>query len=79
VSNSLVTIETYGNVMEARIDAGLLRSAGIPVHLLGAHHVSANALLGLAVKVTLQVPAELEQDAREVLATKQTDVGSSGE
>jgi hypothetical protein len=54
-------------VTEAHIAAGLLESAGIPVHLHGANHVSANWLLGFAVGVRLQVPADCENDARDVL------------
>jgi hypothetical protein len=63
----LVTIQTYNDVTEAHIAAGLLESAGIPVYLHGANHVSANWMLGLAVGVRLQVPVDCEGDAREVL------------
>jgi hypothetical protein len=67
VTDGLVTIRTYSDVTEAHIAAGLLESAGIPVHLHGANHVSANWMLGLAVGVRLQVPVDCEADAREVL------------
>lgn len=68
MTEGLVTIQTYSDVTEAQIAGGLLRSAGIPVHLHGANHVSANWMLGLAVGVRLQVPASFESDAREILA-----------
>lgn len=70
MTDGLVTIQTYSDVTEAHIAAGLLESAGIPVHLHGANHVSANWMLGLAVGVRLQVPADCESDAREVLGVK---------
>ena len=67
MTDGLVTIRTYSDVTEAHIAAGLLESAGIPVYLHGANHVSANWMLGLAVGVRLQVPIDCENDAREVL------------
>lgn len=70
MNERLVTIETYSDLTEAHIAAGLLDSAGIPVHLQGANHVSANWLLGLAVGVRLQVPLEHEGDAREILGVQ---------
>jgi len=65
-----VTIQTYSDVTEAHIAAGLLESAGIPVHLHGANHVSANWMLGVAVGVRLQVHADCENDARELLGSQ---------
>lgn len=71
MSGGLVTIETYSDATEAHIAAGLLESAGVPVHLHGVHHVSANWMLGIAVGIKLQVPASCEQEAREILAARQ--------
>jgi len=53
----LVTIARFFDPIEARIVAGRLEAAGIPVHLLGVHHASANTLAVVALGgVQLQVP-----------------------
>lgn len=70
MTDDLVTIQTFSDVTEAHIAAGLLESAGIPVHLHGANHVSANWMLGVAVGVRLQVPPGCEDEARELLGSQ---------
>jgi hypothetical protein len=65
----LVTLERYLDLIEARIVAGRLEAAGIPVHLLGIHHASANSLAVVALGgVRLQVPANRLDDAKQILA-----------
>jgi hypothetical protein len=65
----LVTIERYFDLIEARIVAGRLEAAGIPVHLLGIHHATANSLVVIALGgVRLQVPTSRVEDARRILA-----------
>jgi hypothetical protein len=54
--------------MEARIVAGRLEAAGIPVHLLGIHHASAAPLATVALGgIRLQVPQSRVEDAKQVL------------
>ena len=67
MDEGFVTIQTYTDTTEAHSAAGLVRSAGIPVHLHGVNHVSANWMLGLAVGIRLQVPVEHEKEARGLL------------
>jgi hypothetical protein len=65
----LVTIARFLDLIEARIVAGRLEAAEIPVHLLGIHHANANSLLTVALGgVQLQVPASRVADAKEILA-----------
>lgn len=70
---TLVTIGKYLDVTEAHIAAGLLQSEGIPVYPLDINHVSANPLLGVGLGgVRLQVPARFEQEARRLLANRES-------
>ena len=68
-ADPFVTIARFLDLIEARIVAGRLEAAEIPVHLLGIHHANANSLLTVALGgVRLQVPASRVADAKEVLA-----------
>ena len=68
-SGSLVTLDRFYDPIEARIVAGRLEASGIPVHLAGIHHISANWMLALALGgVQLQVPSARADEAREILA-----------
>ena len=73
MSETLVTIGKYLDVTEAHIAAGLLRSEGIPVYPLDVNHVSANPFPGVGLGgVRLQVPARFEQEARRLLANRES-------
>ena len=73
MSEMLVTIGKYLDVTEAQIAAGLLQSEGISVYPLDINHVSANPLPGVGLGgVRLQVPASLEQEARRLLANRES-------
>lgn len=66
----LVTVESYLHPTEAHIAAGRVRAEGIPVHLHGINHVSANWLIANALGgIRLQVPAQHVAHAKEILAT----------
>lgn len=68
---SLVTVERYLHPTEAHIAAGRIRAEGIPVHLHGINHVSANWLIANALGgIRLQVPARHVARAKEILATE---------
>jgi hypothetical protein len=71
MSETLVTIGKYLNVTEAHIAAGLLQSEGIPVYPLDINRISANPLPGVG-GVRLQVPASFEQEARRLLANRES-------
>lgn len=63
------TVDRYFHPTEAHIAAGRLESEGIPVYLLGINHASANWLLSNALGgIRLQVPANLADEARDILA-----------
>lgn len=65
----LTTIGHYYDVIDARIAAGRLEAAGIPVHLQYVNHLSVDWLVGAALGgIPLQVPAALADEACEVLA-----------
>jgi hypothetical protein len=73
MSETLVTIGKYLDVAEAQIAAGLLQSEGIPVYPLDINHVSANPLPGVGLGgVRLEVPARFEQEARRLLANRES-------
>lgn len=71
MSESLVTIGKYLDVTEAHIAAGLLQSEGIPVYPLDINRISANPLPGVG-GVRLRVPASFEQEARRLLANRES-------
>jgi hypothetical protein len=72
-TQEFVTISRFLDPVEAQIVAGRLEASGIPVHLLGIHHVSANSMLAVALGgVRLQVPATRLEEARRLLSE---DVG----
>lgn len=65
----LATIRHYYDVMDARIAAGRLEAAGIPVHLQYVNHLSVDWLVGAALGgIPLQVPAALATKANGILA-----------
>lgn len=65
----LVTLRRFFDPIEAHIVAGRLEASGIPVHLLGIHHASANWLLAVALGgVHLQVPLTRLEEAKRVLS-----------
>lgn len=69
VTDEFVTIDRFFDPVEARIVAGRLEAAGIPVHLLGIHHVSANWMLAVALGgVRLQVPQTRVEEAKHLLS-----------
>ena len=69
--SQLVTVASYFHPTEAHIAAGRVEAEGIPVHLHGINHVSANWLLAVALGgVKLQVPSQFVNQAREVLETE---------
>lgn len=73
MSETLVTICKYLDVTEAHIAAGLLQSEGIPVYPRDINDVSANPLPGVSLgSVRLQVPASFEQEARRLLANRES-------
>ena len=77
MSETLVTVGKYLDVTEAHIAAGLLQSEGIPVYPLDINHLSANPLLGIGLGgVRLQVPESFEQEARAILADRQSPGGA---
>jgi len=62
------TVDRFFHPTDAHIAAGKLESEGIPVFLLGINHASANWLLSNALGgIRLQVPANLIDDARQLL------------
>jgi len=68
-TDQFVTIDRFFDPIEARIVAGRLEASGIPVHLLGIHHVSANWTLAVALGgVRLQVPMTRVEEAIQLLA-----------
>ena len=71
MSEALVTIGKYLDATEARIAAGLLQSEGVPVYPPDIDHISANPLPGVG-GVRLQVPASFEQEARRLLASRES-------
>jgi hypothetical protein len=71
MSETLVTIGKYLDVTKAQIAAGLLQSEGIPVYPLDINRISENALPGVG-HVRLKVPASFEQEARRLLANRES-------
>lgn len=66
-----VTVATYFHSTEAHIAAGRLEAEGIPVHLHGINHVSADWLVALALGgIRLQVPDQFAGPAKEALETE---------
>ncbi len=66
----LVTIDRFFHPTNAHIAAGRLESEGIPVHLLGINHASANWLISNALGgIRLQVPRRFEEEARALLSS----------
>lgn len=77
MSETLVTIGKYLDVTEAHIAAGLLQSEGIPVRPLDIDHLSANSMPGVGLgSVRLQVPASFAQEARRLLANRDSSDGA---
>ena len=69
VTDQFVTIDRFFDPVEARIAAGRLEASGIPVHLLGIHHVSANSMVAVALGgVRLQVPRARVEEAKQILS-----------
>ncbi|WP_051293917.1 putative signal transducing protein [Pseudoduganella violaceinigra] len=67
----LATIEIHDNLLTAHISRGLLESEEIPAFLASEHHVRASWPLAHALGgVRLQVPATCLQQARAVLAQR---------
>jgi hypothetical protein len=67
--DGLVTLESYGSVLDARLAASRLEGAGIRAFLRDEQIVDADPLLvGAVGGVRIQVFADDEQAAREVLA-----------
>ena len=71
MSETPLTIGKYLDATEARIAAGLLQSEGVPVYPPDIDHISANPLPGVG-GVRLQVPASFEQEARRLLASRES-------
>jgi ribosomal protein S27AE len=68
-TDRFVTIDRFFDPIEARIVAGRLEASGIPVHLLGIHHASANWLITVALGgVQLQVPLARVEEAKQLLS-----------
>lgn len=69
---TFVTIDRFFHPTEAHIAAGVLQAEGIPVHLLGINHASANWLVtGALGGIQLQVPAEFAALSRKLIADVQ--------
>jgi Putative prokaryotic signal transducing protein len=79
MSNSLTTLQSYGNLYEAELVRGLLESHGIPVFLADENmaRVAADARVGW---VRLQVREADMPDARQILDTTLAEaVAEAGE
>lgn len=65
----LVTIARYYDPTEAQFVRALLESTGVPATVADANHVTANWPIAVALGgVRVQVPHELEEQAREIIA-----------
>ena len=68
MSGGYVTIERYDNILHAEIAQIRLEEAGIPVYLHNRNIVWVDPFLSNAVgNIKVQVPAEYEQEARELI------------
>jgi len=66
--NSLVSIASYSNSLQANIVKGRLLAENIPATLANEQYINADWLLSNALGgVQIQVPAEYEQQARELI------------
>lgn len=84
--NRLVIIESYDDLPNAHIALGRLRQEGIPASLRDEHFVQTDWAYSIAAGgIKLQVPAEYEARARQVLATdysgeiREEDIGTGPE
>lgn len=76
--DALVTVATASNTAAAELYRATLEQAGIPAVVADAGVVSANWLWGVAVGgIKVQVGADLEAVAREVLTTEASPVEAS--
>ena len=67
--DTFVTIDRFFHPTDAHIAAGKLDSEGIPVHLLGINHATANWMItGALGGIQLQVPLKYADRARQLLA-----------
>ena len=66
--NSLVTIASYTNSLQANIVKGRLQAEGIPATLANEQYINADWLLSNALGgVQIQVPIEYKQQAKELI------------
>ncbi len=76
----LVTIEVTYGMLRANVIRGLLESAGIPTLL---RYEAAGPAIGLIIdglgRVEVQVPANWEQEARDLLAAEPAAEASDGD
>jgi len=75
VPEGLVNVGRFESPVEAQIAKGLLESAGAECFLVGEN---ANNLLQAAFRVRLQVRAEDEAAARELMAQSSLDLADEG-
>ncbi len=71
----MATVGRFESPVEAQIAKGMLESAGVESSLVGEH---ANQMIQSAFRVRLQVKAEDEGVARELLAQTAQDVEGDG-
>lgn len=75
MNDEYTLVATAAGRMEAEILRGLLEAHGVPVWLLGE---SAGSAIGLGVgplgEIDVRVPAEYEEQAREILAQYYSDL-----
>lgn len=64
-ADGLITLASFSDPVEAQIVRGMLESAGVECFLIGEN---ANELMQAAFRVWLQVRAEDESAARELMA-----------
>jgi len=78
--DGLVTLESYASVLDARLAAARLEGAGIRAFLRDEQIVDADPFLVVAVRgVRLQVLADDEEAAREILAHPVDESGDEGD
>lgn len=73
-----VPVATYGMVYEAEFARATLESAGIPAHVHGTEHVAifGPGWMGPSTRgITVLVPRECLEEAREVLAPAEPEDG----
>ena len=67
--DSLITVGSYIDPIQAHIASGRLESEGIPVIVADEHYIWANWMLSNALGgVKVQVPAAYEDQARQILS-----------